>query len=233
MKLKKVLLVIMITTFIVTLAGCNSKGKNSNKKENEVSKVKSKMVNELDNFAISATITMQTGFIDITVDTNCIKDNKNQIEYCKTSTLGVIEMEQYLDYKNKKEVTKTTSLFGGDENNGKWVTQKYDAASSIGDSWLDINDYLNGLEVTEQNGGKLYKGKISTDKINNAIAKSDKGNKISTKGSSKDIPIEIFINSNGYIETIKTEFEFSGMKELIEIKYSNYNTAGSLTMPNV
>lgn len=233
MKFKKVLLVVMITIFIVTLSGCGSKNGEGKKKESEVSKIKDNMLNNLDNFAISATITTQTGIVDVSVDVNCIKDNKNQIEYCKTSTLGIIEMEQYLDYKNKKEVSKTTSLFGGDENNGKWVTQKYNTSSSISDSWLNINDYLSNLEVTEQNGGKLYKGKISTEKLNNAISKSDAGSKINTKGSNKDVPIEIFINSNGYIETINTEFEFAGMKEIIEIKYSNYNTAGSLSMPNV
>lgn len=121
----------------------------------------------------------------------------------------------------------------GGENNGKWVTQKFSESSSITNSWLNLNDYLSGLEVTEQNGGKLYNGKISTSEINKAISKSDTGSKISTKGSNKDIPIEIFINSDGYLEKINTEFEFGGMKEIIEIKYSSFNNAGSITIPNV
>ena len=233
MKIRKILLTVMIAVFVVTLAGCGGKSKNGTKKENDVSRAQNNMLNNLDNFAISATITTQTGYLDININVNCIKDNKNQIEYCKTSTLGLIEMEQYVDYKNKKEITKTTSLLSGDENNGKWVTQKFSESSSITNSWLNLNDTLSGLEVTEQNGGKLYKGKISTSEINKAISKSDTGSKISTKGSNKDIPIEIFINSNGYIEKLNTEFEFSGIKEIIELKYSNFNTAGSLTMPNV
>lgn len=101
----------MIITFIITLSGCG--GKTSKKKENDVSKAKENMLNNLDNFAITATITTQTDFLDINIHVNCIKDNKNQIEYCRTSTLGLIEMEQYVDYKNKKEISKTTSLLGG------------------------------------------------------------------------------------------------------------------------
>lgn len=231
MKIKKILLMVIIAIFIVTLAGC--KGKESKKKVNDVSKAQEDMMSKLDNFAITATITTKTGFLDVDIHVNCIKDNKNQIEYCKTSTLGLIEMEQYVDYKNKKEITKTTALFGGDENNGKWVTQKFSESSSITNSWLSLNDCLSKLEMTEQNGGKLYKGEISTSDINKAISKSDTGSKISTKGSNKNIPIEVFINSDGYIEKLNTEFEFSGMKEVIELKYSSFNTAGSLTIPNI
>lgn len=227
LKNKKFLILLILIIPLIITCGCGNK-----KITNDVSKTKDNMLNNLDNFSFSASITAQTSFVDITINLNCIQDNKNKMQYCKTSTLGIVDTEQYIDFNNKKSYRMTSTLLGGSEDDGKWITEDYKGSTTITDSWIGLNDYVDDLTVTDVNDGKLYKGKISSKKLSQAISKSDAKSSIKPISSNKDIPIEIFINKDGYIETTNTEMEFAGIKEIISIKYSNFNTAGNVVIPS-
>ena len=232
-RIRPVLSLAFICLLSIVITGCNIFKKDV-KTETEVSKIKESMLNNLDNFEMDVTITSQTGFADVTIKMNCIQDNKNKLEYCKTSTLGIVDVEQYIDFNNSKSYSKTTTLFGGDENNNKWKTESFKGNINTNNSWLSLNDYLKNLEVSDYNGGKLYKGNISMKKIIKAINKSDSSSSIKIPSiTDKDIPIEIFINKDGYIESTTLSFEVASIKEIINIKYKNFNNNVNLTLPNV
>ena len=223
---------LFICLLSMVITGCNLFSSNK-KTETEVSKVKENMMEKLNNYSMNAKIVSGTPVGDVTITVGCIEDNKNKIEYCKTSTLGIIDIEEYIDYKNNKVYTRTEQLVGGDENDGKWISKKLDKdTKSQVTNWMGLNDYLKELNITEQNGGKLYSGKIDIKKVQSAISDSDAKSKINIPSlTSKDIPIEVFINSAGYIETTKTEFEILGIKENVNIQYSNFNKNNDLSIP--
>ena len=225
-----VFLLICLSSMVIT--GCNLLS-NNKKQESDVSKIKDNMINNLDNYSMSAKIVAQTGIVDVNIDVNCKMDNKNEIEYCKSSTLGIMEVEEYLDYKNNKIYTKTNNLVSTDEDNGKWIIKKIDnKTNSQIKNWNSLNDYLKDLEVKEQDNGKLYSGKIDIKKVQKVISSSDSNSKINVPTlSNKDIPIEIFVNKDGYIEKTNTELEILSIKENIEIKYFDFNNTGDVIIP--
>ena len=216
----------------ITITGC--KLFKSNKKQvNAVSKSKDAMMEKLDSYSMNTTIVSKTGIMDVTIEVNCNVDNKNKIEYCKTSTLGLVNVEQYYDFGNNKIYSKTDQMIGGDENNGKWISRKIDKKDkSQASTWLGLNDYLKDLTEEDKDGGKLYKGTIDNKKIQSAISDADNSSKIDVPTlTSKDIPIEIFINKSGYIEKINTELEVMSIKENVSINFSNFNDVGTITIP--
>lgn len=221
--------IICILTIVIT--GCNILKKDV-KTDTDVSKAKELMIEKLDNYMIDVVITSHTSLADVQIRMNCIEDNKNKLEYCNTSTLGIIDTEQYIDYNNNKSYTKTEYKIDIEENTNKWEVK--DIKKNRINSWININDYLRKLEVTKTSNGKLYKGTISIKKLKDAISDTDKSSNIKFPTiDNKDIPIEIFINNKGYIEYANTEFDLLSIKETINIKYHNYDGNAPLKLPTV
>lgn len=48
---------------------------------------------------------------------------------------------------------------------------------------------------------------------------------------SKDIDIEVFVNSSNYIESMNYSIEIAGINEYVEIKVKDYNTSGMVEIP--
>lgn len=48
---------------------------------------------------------------------------------------------------------------------------------------------------------------------------------------SKDIDIEVFVNSSNYIESMNYSIEVAGINEYVEIKLKDYNTSGMVEIP--
>ena len=231
-RVKPVISLGLVCILTIVITGCNLFRKDTIT-DTEVSRTKNSMNDKLNNYSIDVTITSQTPVADVDITMHCIEDNKNKIEYCKMSTLGIIETEQYIDYNNNKSYIKSNSLLKDDDNKDKWVIDEF-KDKKYSNPWIDLNDYLRDIKVENSNGGKLYKGTIGVKKLTSAISKTDKASNIKIPSlDNKAIPIEVFINKDGYIEYANTSFKFVGIKEVINIKYSNYNSNKDLVLPKV
>ena len=224
MKKIKILFVILIA--MICFTGCGKK--DATNTTSKIVAAKNQMLHNLKNYSYDVKITTKTGFFDVTTNMNCKDDSANKIAYCYTSTMGV-KTEEYIDYANKMEYSKVTTLYGNDGNNGKWTKTKLNGSSS--NTWVNLSDYIFNLTEESKNGGTYYTGTIDSKKLAKAMAQSDSNIDLN-KVVSDDIDIEVFINSSNYIETMNFSIEIMGIKEYVEVTFKNFNTSGTITIPS-
>ena len=192
--------------------------------KNALGESKKVMTDHLDNFSYTATITTQTGFFDVVTTMDCKEDRKSKLGYCITSNYGM-STEEYFDYANGKSYTKMNSIY----DEGKdWEVAYFEPSNT--NSYLNLNDSIFDMTETKQGDKTLYVGKISNQKIAEAMSQSnadiDTSNLISD-----DIKISILVNSSKYIEKMNFEMEIMGIMEIMEVNFSNYNTSGNIVIP--
>ena len=182
-----------------------------------------KIVTNFDNYNIDVDMTMEVSGMSVKSKMSGTVDEKNQIEYLKMSMdmLGMsFNIESYSDFKNG--VTYTYEPFSGE-----W--SKETGANKT----LDLNNLLNTLK-SMQNVVKIddnhFKVKINNNEIMGMLDDSD----IDFSNITGDILADIFTN-DGNIEKIK--YDFSNLTDefgefSMEINISNYNKAGSVTIPD-
>lgn len=220
--MKKILIVSILA--VLCLVGC---GKNSDKKNSNspLAKAKDQMVNNLNNYDYDVIMTMETGFMDVETTMNCKDDLVNKITHCVTSTYGV-NQETYYDYKNKVSYDKTTSAFGYGSQD--WTKTKINNNTN---TWLDLSDYVYDLKEESRNGGTYYTGVIDGKKLAGSMSQADSNTNYDSIAGS-DINIIIFVNSNNYIENLQFDMEIMGMKTDVEVRFKNFNNAGSISLPS-
>lgn len=215
----------VIALVMLCLVGCGKSDKKN--ADSKLVKVKENMLSSLKNYSYDMESTADMGFMNVTTEMNCKSDNVNKIVYCSSETMGV-ETEQYIDYKNKVEYSKITTAYGYGENDGEWTKTKLNNNIS---NWLDMSDYVFNLSEESKNGGTYYKGTIDSKKIAASLAQADSSIDYD-KIISKDINIEIYVNSLNYIETMNFTMEVMGITEYVEITFKDFNTSGSITIPS-
>lgn len=215
----------VIALVMLCLVGCGKSDKKNN--DSKLVKAKENMVSNLKNYSYDMKATVNMGFMDVSTEMNCKSDNVNKIVYCTSETMDV-ETEQYIDYKNKMDYSKITTAYGYGENDGEWTKTKL---SSNVSNWLDMSDYVFNLSEESRNGGTYYKGTIDSKKIAASLAQTDSSIDYD-KIISKDIDIEIFVNSSNYIEKMNFTMEVMGVSEYVEVTFKDFNESGSITIPS-
>ena len=190
---------------------------------NEITAANKKMREELPNFNYDATITMETDYMDLDTTMNCTYDGVNKLEYCHTEAL-VVEQEQYWDWANGVMYSKAGSFISiGDETGSGW-TKTSTATSACASTWTEAADHITIDSSTVKDGGTLYKGKINSKNLGGTGSDT-------SAVVSEDIAIDVFVNTDGYIETMDLKTELAGTKTTIHVDYYDYGTAGSLSIP--
>ena len=131
-----------------------------------------------------------------------------------------------MDYGNHVVYTKVDTLVSKDS---KWSKEKYESKNT--NEWLNISDYVFNLEETEKNNGTLFKGTVDSNILAKAASKSDSSIDLS-KVISKDIEIEIFVNSQKYIETMSYTMNVLGLDQTVEIEFTDFNSAKNIELPS-
>lgn len=225
--MRRIFNLFILMVVLVGVTGCSLTKEKINS-DSQLAKAKNIMINDLDNFSYTAKMTAKTGIIDITTTMNCKEDVKNKVGYCSVSTYGV-NTEIYYDYDNDKTYTKVSYPYSSDTSNDSWTSTSMKSSNT--NSWLNLNDYIFDIKEEKQGTSTLYTGIISSEKIANAMVQADSS--IDTNNIiSSDINISILVNSSNYIEKMNFELEMMGIAEVFEINYSNYNSSGSITIPN-
>lgn len=223
--MKKIIGILFVVPLITMFIGCQKEEpKNADSKLVEV---KNNMTTNLNNYSYDVEMVTKTGIMDVTTTMNCNEDRKNMISYCNTSTFGV-KTEDYVDYANKVSYSKVTTLFGGDENNGKWTSVKYSGETT--NSWINLNDYIFNLNEEIKDGGTYYTGTIDSKKLAAAMAEADSDVK-TTQVVSDDIDIKVFVNSAGYIEKMSFNMTIIGIEQVVNVTFKDFNSAGNITIP--
>lgn len=225
--MKKILYFSLIVLFAICLSGC---GKENNviNTDSKLSAAKKVMTENLNNYSYDVKITTKTGIMDVTTNMSCKEDRKNKISYCYTSTYGV-ETEEYIDYKNNKTYSKITVAFGGDSNNGKWTSSKFNGGET--NTWVNLSDYIFDLSEESRDGGTYYTGTIDSKKLAAAMSQVDSDVDTSSVVSD-DINISVFVNSSNYIEKMSFTIEIMGIEEVVEINYKGFNQSGDIVIPS-
>ena len=206
---------------LILLTGCNKQEKVN--KDSKIANVKNQMINNLDNYSYKVKIITKTGFVDVETNMDCREDLKNKLSYCHTSTIGV-DTYEYTDYKNKASYSKVDTLYGSEG----WKKSKISVDNK--NSWINLSDNIFDLQEESVDGGTIYKGTISSKKLASIMQQVDTKINVN-KIISKDINIEVFVNSSNYIETMNFTLEVLGIEEIVEIQYVDYNTSGDIELP--
>lgn len=190
-------------------------------KDNPIIAANNKMRNELGSFDYVATITSNAMDMNIDTTMNCTFDGKNKLEYCNTEMFMGLEQETYFDWANGYEYIKTVSPYVFTQTDESWTKTKISQGTS---GALDISNgtSFNNLKSEAVDGGTKYTGKIG------GFTAAAEG---ATTVSSADMDFEIIVNNDGYIDIITMSLEGTNMSQDIVIKYSNFGTAASLSIP--
>ena len=200
--------------------GNNTINNNSNSnKENDNNKI----VTKFKNYNVDITMVMEVNDMTLTTYLTGTVDEENQLEYLKMNIemYGMnVSSETYIDFKNG--VSYISEPFSGG-----WIKQK--GASQT----VDLNSIIEAMNQM-QNVNKIddnhYKVVITNDDIKGLLSNSD----TDFDDITGQMEADVYVN-DGYIDEIKYDFsnltlEFGEFT--MDMKISNYNNAGSVTIPN-
>jgi len=199
------------------ITGCGSKKEDKKKNDADSFKEVKEKMESLSNYDYDAVITVES-FMNIETKMSCKDDRVNKITHCTSSSMG-IETEEYLDYGNQMDYSYVM---------GEWTKTKVNVTEN-NNSYVSLGEYLTDYKETSKDGGKLITGKVSGEKL--AKAMSQNGSEDYSGLISGDIDMEIFVNSDGYMEKINFTMEVMGMKEKVEVTFKNFNKAGTVELP--
>lgn len=221
--MKRFSYVIVLLLIVLFLGGCKDKVN----KDSVLYKAKENMVNNLDNYSMSANIAL-VNITDAKVTVNCKEDIKNEISYCVSSVAGGVGAEEYVDRKNQYMYTRMYDNVGVTTNND-WVKTKYEVQDV--DQWLKLNDYIFDLKESSVANGTKYSGVISLKKVFGLLEKFDLPLDFANF-MDKDVDIYAIVNNENYIEEMNMSFEVLGVKMVVALNYYDYNKTGNVEIPD-
>ena len=200
------------------------------KKDDSLLISKNHMLKELKTFSYDSKVNINVYGLNLDVDVNCKEDRVNKLGYC-SATSNVINIEEYMDYKNKVTYSKS-DLISNYRDNSSW--SKNEEKNIEEAPMLKIVDKIKIQKKEKKDNGILYTGIIDGKSLGQVIRTASKTtNKRIGIGRifKKKVPVEVFVNSNNNIEYLKSNISVLGIKINLDIKYSNYNTSSSLSLP--
>ncbi len=203
--------------------------KNSRFKDDSLIKTKEIMSTKLDNFSYNAIVSTNMYGAKFDINLDCKEDRINNLGYCTVGS-NIVNLEEYLDYKNKVTYTKTDLINNdghtwrkNEEKNMGEVTPILSTLDNIKIEKKEVTD--NGTKYIGILNGKSLSGLFNI--INNAT--SSKIN-LSTF-LKKKIPVTVFVNNNNYVENLSFSVSIIGIEINCDINYSNFNVTPSITLP--
>ena len=197
------------------------KGSNAEPAQNSEIAIAANKMNEINGYKFTVTMTTKNQYMDIDTNSDCAYDGINKIEYCKTSYTN-ITTEQYYDMKAGKSYSKSS------------VSPTWTSVSVGEGVKTDMITQIPKITVKSSesiNGGTKYTGIINTSELNVFNGTNDNNITVETE----DTAIEVFVNSEGYIETmdatIKETIGGFEMEGNIHVQYSDFDTVQSLAIP--
>lgn len=200
----------------------NSNTLNNNSNNNEKVNSNNKLVTKFDNYNVDIDMTME--FSDMSLDAKITGtvDEKNQIEYLKMSMemMGFnLSTETYTDFKNG--ITYMSIPITGGWSKETDVSRIVDLNSLL--------DSLTSMKNVQKIDDNHFKVVITDEDIKGMAELSD----VELDDVIDDIYADIYLK-DGYIEEIK--YDFSNLtselgKLYMDMKISNYDKAGSVTIP--
>jgi len=202
--------------------GQSEKPSNTKSDSNPIIDANNKMRNELQSFDYTATITSFA--MDMALDTtmNCTFDGKNKIEYCKNEVAMGLTQEVYYDWGNGYEYTKSVSPYSFVQIDEGWTKTALPQGTTGAVNIADGTSFTDIASESVENGTK-YTGTISGFEAD--------GGSESNASIASDMDYTIIVNNDGYIETMTMEMSAMNMRQSVEVEYSNFGTAQSLSIP--
>jgi type II secretory pathway pseudopilin PulG len=193
---------------------------------NPIIAANNKMRNELGNFDYDAVITENAMGVSIESTMSCTFDGKNKLEYCEEKVGDILSQEVYYDYGNEFQYTKFASSFGYGESSEYWTKTAMPKGTAAG---IDITNSASFSNYTseELDGGTMYSGTFEGfDSLGDAEININ-----GESGTTGKMNYKVFINNDGYIETIDITSDDQSMAQSLKITYKNFGTARSLSIP--
>ena len=219
--MKKVKYIVLVL-IVLLVSGC---GKKEEIQLSELSIQKNNMLNQVSNYTYKVTFDTKIDDHDFTIELDCKNNLDSKLGYCYTTNY-YYGIEKYINYNNKVYYYRNVHP----DSKTEWMTMnKY--FNTNPNHFLNIVDSITDLrkEVTEE--GIVYTG-IIPSALKMAILLQEVDNRIDTGNINPDIknmPIEVFINKNGFIEKITTCFDEN---EKVVITFMNYNETEKIEFPN-
>ena len=189
--------------------------------DNPIIEANNKMRNELSSYSYTATITTTAMGMDLDTFMDCIYDSVNKIEHCETELPMGMYQETYYDYANGYEYSKMVSPYSFAPADEDWMKTAITNGSS---SAVDISNgttFSDIQSVAVENGTK-YTGKIGGFTIPDSQTYEITGSLMS---------FEAIVNNDGYLDSMTTELSTSNITQSVDIQYSDYDAAGTLSIP--
>ena len=189
--------------------------------DNPIIEANNKMRNELSNFSYTATITTTAMGMDLDTFMDCTYDSVNKIEHCETELPMGLYQESYYDYANGYEYSKMVSPYSFAQVDEGWTKTAITNGSSAA---MDIS---NGTTFSDIQSEAVENGTKYTGKIGGFYIPDNETNEITNSPMS----FEIIVNNDGYLDSMTTELSASNITQSVDIQYSDYDAAGTLSIP--
>lgn len=184
----------------------------------------SEFVTTFNNYNIEVEMDITIGGVNTNTVSTGVVDELHQKEYLDvtTTSMGIISLNNKMYHDFNTGYTYMTQPYGGDV----WWKEK--SASQMVDLGAILDKLISMKNVTKISDNH-YKVKMTPDDIKGLMASGNAG----SATFSGDVYVEVY-TENGYIT--KLEYDFSEMIKGFDlftttIKYSNYDNAGDVEIP--
>ena len=189
--------------------------------DNPIIEANNKMRNELSSYSYTATITTTAMGMDLDTFMDCIYDSVNKIEHCETELPIGMYQETYYDYANGYEYARMVSPYSFAPVDEGWTKTAITNGSSAAMDISNGTTFSDIQSVAVENGTK-YTGKISGFTIPDSQTYEITGSLMS---------FEAIVNNDGYLDSMTTELSTSNITQSVDMQYSDYDAAGTLSIP--
>lgn len=189
--------------------------------DNPIIEANNKMRSELSSYSYTATITTTAMGMDLDTFMDCIYDSVNKIEHCETELPMGMYQETYYDYANGYEYARMVSPYSFAPVDEGWTKTAITNGSSAAMDISNGTTFSDIQSVAVENGTK-YTGKISGFTILDSQTYEITGSLMS---------FEAIVNNDGYLDSMTTELSTSNITQSVDMQYSDYDAAGTLSIP--
>lgn len=184
----------------------------------------SEFVTTFNNYNIEIEMDMSVAGINTNTVSKGVVDERHQKEYLEitTTTMGYISLDNKMYHDFSTGYSYVSQPYGED------VWLKEESASQMVDLGVILDKLINMKNVTKVSDNH-YKVKMSKDDVGGVMASSN-ANASSIIG---DIYVDVY-TKDGYITKLEYDFanNINGVEKFVAIiKFSNYNNAGDVNIP--
>jgi hypothetical protein len=209
---------VLVFILIILSIGCS---KTTDRKEiSELSKLKNEMLTNISSYSYTISYDTMVDDNKFTMNMECKNDLNNKIGYCYIDNY-YYDIEKYINYNNKMYYYRNIHP----DTKGTWITMNRYLNNNPNHTLNLIDSIIN---INKENN--IYTGIIPTNlKIATILSEVDSRINIDDLDNSvKNIPVEVSINDNGYIEKITTTYD----KNNVSITFKDYNDIEKIEIPS-